>query len=51
MLGNNTQKSYTKLKTAMENDILNRFPAISKHISAINIDKGHLSADIRTILH
>lgn len=48
MLGNNTQKSYTKLKTAMENDILNRFPAISKHISAINIDKGHLSADIRS---
>ena len=48
MLGNNKQKSYTKLKTAMENDILNRFPTISEHISAINIGKGHLSADIRS---
>lgn len=46
MLGKK-QVSYTKLKTAMENDILNRFPAISKHISAINIDCNHLSADIR----
>ena len=47
MLGTNKRVSYTKLKTAMENDILQRFPAISKHISAINIDKNHLSADIR----
>ena len=47
MLGNKKAVSYTKLKTAMENDILQRFPAISKHISAINIDKNHLSADIR----
>lgn len=47
MLGNRNTVSYTKLKTAMENDIVNRFPAISKHINAINIDKNHLSADIR----
>ena len=46
MLGK-TQVSYTKLKTAMENDIMNRFPAISKHISAINIDKGGFSGDLR----
>lgn len=39
--------SYSKLKSTMENDILNRFPEISKHIHAINIDKNHLSADIR----
>lgn len=46
MLGRRTA-SYTRLKTAMENDIMNRFPAISQHISAINIDKNHLSADIQ----
>ena len=46
MLGKRTV-SYTKLKTAMENDIMNRFPAISQHIHAINIDKNHLSADIQ----
>ena len=46
MLGKKTV-SYTKLKTAMENDILQRFPAISQHISDINIEKGHLSADTR----
>ena len=46
MLGQK-QVSYTKLKTAMENDIMNRFPAISKHISAINIDKGAFSGDLR----
>lgn len=48
MLGQTKTVSYTKLKTAMENDILNRFPAISKHISAINIDKNHLSGDIQS---
>lgn len=32
----------------MENDIVGRFPAISKHINAINIDKNHLSGDIRS---
>ena len=47
MLGKRTV-SYTKLKTAMENDIMNRFPAISQHISAINIDKDHISGDIRS---
>ena len=47
MLGGKKEVSYTRLKTAMENDILNRFPAISKRISAINIDKNHISADIR----
>ena len=47
MLGKRTV-SYTKLKTAMENDIMNRFPAISQHISAINIDKNHISEDIRS---
>lgn len=46
MLGKRTP-SYTKLKTAMENDILNRFPAISSHIQAINIDKNHFSADLQ----
>ena len=47
MLGKRTV-SYKKLKTSMENDILQRFPAISQHINAINIDKNHLSADIRS---
>lgn len=47
MLGTN-KVQYTKLKRAMENDIENRFPTIAKHISAINIDKGHLSADIKS---
>ena len=47
MLGKQEIK-YTKLQTAMENDIMNRFPAISKHINAIHIDKGHLSADVRS---
>ena len=46
MLGK-TEIKYEKLKRAMENDIENRFPTIAKHISAINIDKGHLSADLR----
>ena len=47
MLGNKKAVSYTRLKTATENDILNRFPSIAQHISAINIDKNHLSGDIR----
>lgn len=49
MLGAKT-KSYPKLKAAMENDILDRFPNIAKHVSAINIDNATLSpmsADIR----
>ena len=47
MLGQTQKVSYTKLKTAMENDILNRFPTIAKHISAINIDKKHFSGEMR----
>ena len=47
MLGNKKTVSYTKLKTSMENDILQRFPTIAQHISAINIDKNHFSADLR----
>lgn len=39
--------SYTKLKNAMENDIMNRFPTIAQHISAINIDKNHMSGDLQ----
>lgn len=48
MLGQTKTVNYTKLKTAMENDIVNRFPNIAKHISAINIDKNHLSGDIKS---
>ncbi len=51
MLGQKNKRSYTKLKTAMENDILNRFPTIAQHINAINIDNARLnplSADIRS---
>ena len=48
MLGQAKTVSYTKLKTAMENDILNRFPTIAKHINAINIDKNHFSGDLRS---
>lgn len=47
MLGQKNTVSYTKLKTAMENDILNRFPTIAQHISSINIDKNHFSADLQ----
>ena len=43
MLGQKTVKSYPKLKAAMENDILDRFPSIAKHINAINIDNATLS--------
>ena len=46
MLGKKTV-SYTKLQTAMETDLLQRFPAISQHIDAIHIEKGHLSAQAR----
>lgn len=51
MLGQKSTRSYAKLKAAMENDILNRFPTIAKHINAINIDNARmnpLSADIRS---
>lgn len=52
MLGQNRRtQSFTKLKTAMENDILARFPTIATHINAINIDNARmspLSADIKS---
>lgn len=51
MLGQTKTRSYTKLKAAMENDIVNRFPTIAQHINAINIDNARLnplSADIRS---
>ncbi len=47
MLGSKKEVSYTKLKTAMENDILQRYPTIAQHINDIHIEKGHLSADVR----
>lgn len=47
MLGNTKTKEFTRLKGCMENDILNRFPAISKHIASINIDSNHISGDVR----
>ena len=48
MLGQTKKAEYTKLKTAMENDILNRFPTIAQHITSINIDKNHFSADLQS---
>lgn len=47
MLGQK-KADYKKLKAAFESDIESRFPTIAKHINAINIDKGHLSADVRS---
>lgn len=50
MLGAKSTRDYTRLKAALENDIVSRFPEISRHISAINIDNSRLapmSADIR----
>ena len=48
MLGSKKEVSYTKLKTAMENDILQRYPTIAKHIDAIHVEKAHMSADVRS---
>ena len=51
MLGQTKVQNFTKLKTAMENDIVGRFPNIAKHINAINIDNARmspLSADIKS---
>lgn len=48
MLGNNNVKTYTKMQTAMENDIVNRFPAISKHINAIHFDNAKFGGDLRS---
>lgn len=47
MLGKKNTANYTRLKSAMEADIENRFPTIAQHIADIHIDKNHLSADIR----
>lgn len=47
MLGQNKVKTYDGFIAKMEKDIEGRFPTISQHITAINIDKNHLSADIR----
>lgn len=51
MLGQTKVQNFTKLKKAMENDIVGRFPNIAKHINAINIDNARmspLSADIKS---
>ena len=51
MLGQTKVQNFTKLKIAMENDIVGRFPNIAKHINAINIDNARmspLSADIKS---
>ena len=48
MLGQKNTVSYKKIQTAMENDILQRFPAISKHIDSINLTKGHISSAVRS---
>lgn len=47
MLGNNKELKCDKLKAAFAADIEARFPTISNHIASINIDRNHLSADIR----
>lgn len=44
---NNKAREYTKLKAMMENDIQGRFPAFSRHISAINIDNKPMAASVR----
>ena len=48
MLGQTANKGYPKLKRAMENEIMNRYPTIAKHINAINIDKNHMSGAIQS---
>lgn len=48
MLGQAENKGYPKLKRAMENEIMNRYPTIAKHINAINIDKNHMSGAIQS---
>lgn len=51
MLGVKSTKDFSGLKSALENDIVQRFPTIAKHINAINIDNSHLSpmsADIKS---
>lgn len=48
MLGNKQEVNYTRIKNAMENDIENRFPEISKHIQAINLTKGGIASGLRS---
>lgn len=51
MLGKRKATEYTNLQHMMENDIVGRFPAMSKHIDAIRIEKSSeapLSTDIRS---
>lgn len=43
MIGARKTRRYDKLITALENDINERFPAISNHISAINVDNAKMS--------
>ena len=50
MLGK-SKRTYDGLITKMENEIVDRFPAISKHINAIHIDNSKMSpmsADIKS---
>lgn len=47
MIGQNKTKSFDGLIAKMSADIENRFPTISNHIQSINIDKNHLSADVK----
>lgn len=50
MLGK-SKRTYDGLIAKMENEIVDRFPAISKHINAINIDNSRMSpmsADIKS---
>lgn len=50
MLGK-SKRTYDGLIAKMENEVVNRFPAISKHINAIHIDNSRMSpmsADIKS---
>lgn len=50
MLGNKVTRTFDNLQKMMEQDIVERFPSISKHIDSIHIDNSKLSplsADIK----
>lgn len=50
MIGAKSTKKYTKLISMLENDLNDRFPVVSEHINAINVDNAKLSpmsADVR----
>ena len=50
MLGK-SKRTYDGLIAKMENEVVDRFPAISKHINAIHIDNSKMSpmsADIKS---